>query len=123
MTSHGRSALQQQGALADSRITAHQHQGSGHESATEDPIEFTRSGLQALERLIIQGRHRRGAAGRRRLRRIGRDATAAAIRGRLGLLNQRIPAAAFRTATKELSGFRSTALTNKDGGGFGHCEL
>ena len=120
---HGRSALEQQGALADAWVASHQHQRSGHQSTAEDTIKFPRTGLQPLQGLIIQGRHRRGPTGHRPLIRVRGDATTTAICGRLRLLNQRIPAAAFRAATKKLPSFRSTALTDKDGGGFGHCEL
>ena len=54
---------------------------------------------------------------------IRRTAAAATVRCGLGLLDQRIPAAALRTPAKELSGLGPADLTEEDDGGFRHCEL
>ena len=100
---HGRCALKQQRALPNARVTPHQHQGTRHQPASEHPIELSGSGLQSLNRLILQRSHRRGAFRRRRLLHIRPSASPPPIADRLRLLNEGIPAAALRTTPKELA--------------------
>ena len=119
--------MQQQGRLADARIAAQQHQGAGHEAATENPIQFAVTTGQAPQGLFAHRSDRFGALGSTGaldpFLPPGRQGPAAATIGDCdGLFNQGIPAAAAGTTAKKLAGLGTTTLTDVDGDGAGQSH-
>ena len=59
MAGDGRCALQQQGALADPRVTTHQNERTGNQPTTENAIQFSIPAWETLQWLVAKGSHRR----------------------------------------------------------------
>ena len=125
-TRHSAGALQQQGALTNSRVAAHQHQGAGHQATAQHPIEFAVAAAKPLQGPLA---HRLDRLGASRLAgdngfsgsSLGHRPPAPTVGRRSSfLLHQCVPTAAAGALAKKLAGLGSTASTNKKGAGLGH---
>ena len=123
---HGAGALQQQGALTNARVAAHQHQGAGHQATAQHPIEFAVAAAKPLQGPLANRLDRLRAS---RLagdngfssRSLGHRPPAPTVGRRSSfLLHQGVPAAAAGALAKKLAGLGSTAGADKKSAGLGH---
>jgi hypothetical protein len=93
VTRHGTGHLQQQSGFPDARITADEHERTGHDTASQDARELAHGHVPAFFRVALDLAHAAGSGG-------GYRARHAVSRRGHHLLNHRIPAAAAWTAAK-----------------------
>ena len=112
-----RQGLQQQGGLADSRISPDQNDGARNHSAAEDSIEFADASQPAVFTDHFNLRNR----GRRWLRQVHGNGAPFPRRGMPFFLD-RVPSAAIGTASEPTWRLMPACLAGKDRFGFHESE-